>query len=241
MMDWLTYETLNLTEPTYVVSVVIVVILFAVKPTRKFLNHFVTVFHEVGHAVAALLTGGGVNSIKVNSDGSGVTMSSQKIAPGHTVKRLIGLLSGYSFPIASGFLIVFFTLFSLPVAALVTFAVICLISLLFIRNIFGAFIVLILCGASAALYFYFPDVFTVFLATTALYMIVAGLHDLWLVSRHVKRSEGSDFTLMRDELHIALIVGVVVEWLWMLGCIAGSFLIVQGILYLIRTQQELFS
>jgi hypothetical protein len=234
-MDWLRYDTLNLTEPIYAVSIVIVAILFAIKPTRKFLNHFVTVFHEVGHAVAALLTGGGVNSIKINSDGSGVTMSSQKIAPGHTLKRFIGLLSGYSFPITSGFLIILFTVFSLPIAALVTFAAICLISLLFIRNIFGAFIVLILCGASAALYFYTPNIFIVFLTTTALYMIVAGFHDLWTVSRHVKRSEGSsDFTLMKDELHIALTIGVIIEWLWTVASIMISFFAVQVILYLIN-------
>lgn len=232
-MEWLQYNTLNLTEPTYAVSVVIVIVLFAVRQIRKLLNHFVTVFHEVGHAVAALLTGGGVNSIKVNSDGSGVTMSSQRIAPGHKLKRLIGLLSGYSFPVAAGFLIILFTMFTLPVAALITFALICLISLLFIRNVFGALIVFTLCGVSAGLYFYLPNVFIVFLTTTALYMIVAGFHDLWKISRNVTRSQGSDFTLMKEDLHIGLYFGVILEWLWTVASIIVMFFAVQGILYLI--------
>ena len=40
------------------------------------LTLFVTFLHELGHAIAALLTGGHVISLQVNTDGSGVTTTS---------------------------------------------------------------------------------------------------------------------------------------------------------------------
>jgi Zn-dependent oligopeptidase len=35
----------------------------------------VTFFHEFGHALSAILTGGSVDSVTVNSDGSGLAMT----------------------------------------------------------------------------------------------------------------------------------------------------------------------
>jgi hypothetical protein len=49
---------------------------------------FVTFLHEFGHAFGALITGGDVKSLQVNSDGSGVTWS----AGGN---RAITLMGGY--------------------------------------------------------------------------------------------------------------------------------------------------
>lgn len=49
---------------------------------------FVTFLHEFGHALAALLTGGSVNGMKINPDGSGYTVT-QGGAPG------IILMGGY--------------------------------------------------------------------------------------------------------------------------------------------------
>ena len=54
----------------------------------KPITMLVTFLHELGHAVAAILTGGGVQSLQVNADGSGVTWT-------YGGSRAITLMGGY--------------------------------------------------------------------------------------------------------------------------------------------------
>lgn len=52
------------------------------------INLFVTFLHEFGHALGAIVTGGDVSSLQVNSDGSGVTYTSGG-------SRTITIMGGY--------------------------------------------------------------------------------------------------------------------------------------------------
>jgi hypothetical protein len=80
------------------VAVVLVVVPPLWSPTR----HLVTLVHEAGHAVVALMTGRRLNGIRLHSDTSGLTVSSGKprgpgmiatAAAGYLAPALLGLVS----------------------------------------------------------------------------------------------------------------------------------------------------
>ncbi|MET9487536.1 M50 family metallopeptidase [Nocardia sp. NPDC006630] len=82
---------------------VVALLLVAFRPTWRILRNVVTIAHEGGHAFTALLTGRRLNSIRLHSDTSGLTVSSGKpyglgmiltSAAGYPAPALLGL--GYA-------------------------------------------------------------------------------------------------------------------------------------------------
>ncbi|WP_067688812.1 M50 family metallopeptidase [Nocardia jejuensis] len=81
----------------------IALLLVVFRPTWRILRNIVTIAHEGGHAFTALLTGRRLNSIRLHSDTSGLTVSSGKpygfgmiltSAAGYPAPALVGL--GYA-------------------------------------------------------------------------------------------------------------------------------------------------
>lgn len=193
---------------------------FLLGRTPGIFNHFITIFHEVGHAVTSLLFRGQVKSIRINADGSGDTTSSHRVQGGYKLFRLLILLSGYSFPITTG-IIIFLSVFTNNyIAGFWIIVIISAISVIFIRNLFGLAIVSIFAVLVTLPYFFFFDALPYVIFGLGALMLAGGIKDLLLISFVVcikNGGEGSDFSLIRDEFYIPKIVGIILEWAFTLS------------------------
>ncbi|WP_250447432.1 M50 family metallopeptidase [Actinotalea sp. C106] len=105
-------------------------------------RHAVTVAHEGGHAIAAVLTGRRLTGIRLHSDTSGLTVSrGRPRGPG----MVLTLLAGYTAPALIGLGAA--AMLSRGLAVALLWAVLLLLALLLlqIRNLFGLWVVLV-CG-----------------------------------------------------------------------------------------------
>lgn len=118
----------------------------AVRPVWQVLRNVVTIAHEAGHAVTALVTGRQLQGIRLHSDTSGVTVSRGKpYGPG----MIFTAFAGYATPPllglgAAGLLALDHITMLLWLAIVVLAAI-----LLMIRNVYGVFSVL----ATGAVFF----------------------------------------------------------------------------------------
>ncbi|WP_290514773.1 M50 family metallopeptidase, partial [Aeromicrobium sp.] len=114
------------------------IVLVLLPPVWSATRHLVTLVHEAGHAVVAVLTGRRLNGISLHTDTSGLTVSSGKPrGPG----MIATAAAGYLAPSALGLLSVVLVQRGLtPVALYVGLATLALM-LVFIRNWFGLVVV----------------------------------------------------------------------------------------------------
>ena len=135
-------------EPAVVVAVALVALALVLLPRAwAFTRHVVTISHEGGHALVAVLTGRRLMGIRLHADTSGVTLSSGKATgPGMVAM----LAAGYLAPAVAG-LGAALLLASGHSLALLWLAVGWLsLMLLQIRNAYGL-LVLLVCGVGAGL------------------------------------------------------------------------------------------
>lgn len=117
----------------------------------------VTIVHEGGHALATVLTGGHVDSIAINADGSGVTLSRGGwgifIAP-----------AGYLAAAAFGVLLLYLLRWRAAgrVALYASAAVVLLLTILFIRNPFGLVVGLVWTAALVLAAYFLPPAAAIF-------------------------------------------------------------------------------
>jgi hypothetical protein len=150
-------------------------------------RHLVTLVHEAGHAVVAVLTGRRLNGIRLHTDTSGLTVSSGKPrGPG----MMATAAAGYLAPSALGFASVLLvdqghTPWALY-AGLGTLA----LMLVYIRNWFGLLVVALSGAAVAALIWRAPERTQDFAALTfAWFLLIAAPRatlDLWSHRRRMR-------------------------------------------------------
>lgn len=131
------------------------------RPTWRGVRMLVTIVHEAGHAVAAVLTGRRLSGIRLHSDTSGLTVSHGRArGPGMVATLLAGYPAATVLGVAAaavlgtGRAIAFLWLL---VAALV-------LMLVQIRNLFGALVLLVVGGGLAAAAWWLPTSWLVLLA-----------------------------------------------------------------------------
>lgn len=154
MADVLTdlWDRLTATHPVpapevALITAVIAVALVVVPGVWPVTRHVVTVAHEAGHAVVALLVGRRLTGIRLHSDTSGLTVSrGRPRGPG----MVATLFAGYTGPAALGLGAAWLLSVGRPVAVLWAFLVLLAGMLLMIRNLFGLWVVLVVGLAVAA-------------------------------------------------------------------------------------------
>lgn len=121
------------------VAGLLLVVLPRVWPVAR---HVVTVAHEGGHAVAAVLSGRRLSGIRLHSDTSGLTVSrGRPRGPG----MVVTLLAGYTGPALLGLGSAAVLATGRPVALLWAWLVLLALLLVQVRNLFGLWVVLV-CG-----------------------------------------------------------------------------------------------
>ncbi|WP_290512484.1 M50 family metallopeptidase [Aeromicrobium sp.] len=203
------------------VAVALVVIPQVWSATR----HVVTLVHEGGHAVVALLTGRRLNGIRLHTDTSGLTVSSGKPrGPG----MIATAAAGYLAPAALGLVSVLLverghTPWALY-AGLTTLA----LMLVFIRNWFGLLVVALSAAAVSLLIWRAPERIQDFAALTFAWFLLAAaprtVLDLWTHRRRVRTRTTDADVLARlthlpaplwNLLFLAITVGALAGAIWL--------------------------
>jgi hypothetical protein len=189
-------------ENNALVAALVGAALALVPPVWRFTRHVVTLVHEAGHAMTALLTGRRLNAVRLHSDTSGLTISSGRPrGPGMVAMAAAGYLAPSALGLASLWLVgAGHTPWALW-AALVTLA----LMLLYVRNWFGLLVVALAGGAVAVLIWRTPtEVQDVAASVLAWFLLVAGPRtalDLWSHRRRV-RTKTSDADLLARLTHL---------------------------------------
>ena len=213
-------------NPILLVVIAFLVFVALIVPiSGKILNHFITVVHEMGHAVTTLLLGGRVGAIRVEMNGSGSTTSGHPVTSGYKLARISTLLSGYSFPVYLGLGLVAASILQNQWLSLILLGVVCFLSLLFIRNLFG-FIIIVLFSSASFLPLLVPNLTYSYVSfALGLILFFGGLKDILLITRamfssHLQSSE-SDFDLLQTETHIHRAIWVIIFFCVQILAIAG--------------------
>jgi len=194
----------------------------------RLVRHLATLLHEAGHAIVGLLVGRKLRGIRLHSDTSGLTVSRGKpTGPG----MIATLLAGYPAPAVVGLAGAWLVSAGYAAGMLWALVLMCALMLVFIRNFYGLWVVLVT-GAGVAV-----------LSWTATGKIIAIAADLmvWslllvapraVVELHRSRkraSTGSDADQLARLTRIPAGFWIAVFWLICAGCLVfGGWLLLNA-------------
>jgi len=137
--------------PLALVAIVAVAALLSIpRLTWQWFGLFATLVHELGHAIAAILSGRVVNGIRIRRNHSGDAMSTGRGVFGTVLSGIFG----YPAPAIVGAALLWCVFNGYTAAALLIGGVILVLTVLVIRNLFGVLVVLASAGVSALLWFW---------------------------------------------------------------------------------------
>ncbi|RZU50244.1 peptidase M50B-like protein [Krasilnikovia cinnamomea] len=155
------------------VTVLLAFVVVAVRPLWRIARNAVTIAHEGGHALAALLTGRKLRGIRLEFDTSGLTLSAGRpTGPG----MILTLLAGYLAPSLVGLLGAWLLGGNRITLLLWLAVVLLLLTLINIRNAFGA-VSLLVTGAIVVVVSWYatPQVQAAFAYTGVWFLLIGGL------------------------------------------------------------------
>lgn len=142
-MNWWDRATATTPAPDQRVTLLlaaVALLCIAWSPVWRIARYFVTVVHEGGHAVVALLVGRRLSGIRLHSDSSGLTVSRGRPAgPG----MVLTLLAGYTGPSVLGLLVAIGVQQGHSIGVLWLLLIALALLLLQIRNLYGLWVVLV--------------------------------------------------------------------------------------------------
>ncbi|TQL48194.1 peptidase M50B-like protein [Homoserinimonas aerilata] len=202
--------------PVLLVIVAVAVALSVPRATWRWFGLFTTLVHELGHAVAAILTGRVVHGIRIRRNHSGDALSSGRGALGTIVSGVMG----YPAPAIVGAAQLWSVANGYTAVALFAGGVALVLTLLVIRNLFGFLVVLASAATSGALWFFAsPQVQSYALLVLGIALLIGSVRGLLtVISVHVSRREqlgtSDAYLLFRrtgipSPLWLALFVGVI--------------------------------
>ncbi|MBU8858868.1 MULTISPECIES: M50 family metallopeptidase [unclassified Micromonospora] len=175
-------------DPPPLLVVLTAVVALAVVATRlpwRIARNAVTIAHEGGHALVALLTGRRLHGIRLHSDTSGLTLSAGRpTGPG----MILTLLAGYVAPSLLG-LGGAWLLAGNRITLLLWLAVALLLAMLvLIRNLFGVLSLLVTGGVVLAVSWYTsPEVQAAFAWTSVWFLLLGGVRPVFELHRQRAR------------------------------------------------------
>ena len=175
--------------------------------TWQWFGLFTTLLHELGHAVAAILTGRFVHGIRIRRNHSGEAVSSGRGGFGSVVSGFFG----YPAPAIVGAAQLWSVFEGYTAIALLVGGVILVLTLLVVRNLFGVLVVLASAGVSAALWFYAtPEVQSYALLVLGSALLVGSVRGLLtVIGVHTRRRDQlqtSDAYLLYRSTRVASVV-----------------------------------
>lgn len=134
------------------VASLLLTVVFLYPPVWSKVRYLITVVHEFGHAIVGIFTGAGLKGIKIHSGSAGVTESTRKKGLfGWLTSRLMTYV-GYPFPAFVAVMVSVSVHTGYAMVSLFTISLLLTLVLLFMRNIRGIFVGLILVIGSWSLF-----------------------------------------------------------------------------------------
>ena len=192
------------------------------RATWQWFGLFTTLVHELGHALAAVLTGRVVHGIRIRRNHSGDALSSGRGVFG----TIVSGVTGYPAPAIVGAAQLWSVFNGYTAITLFAGGVVLVLTLLVIRNLFGVLVVLASTAVSAALWFYAtPEVQSYALLVIGVALLVGSVRGLLTVvavhtSRRSELGTSDAYLLFRRTgipsplwlVLFALIIGACVVW-----------------------------
>ncbi|MFI6322577.1 M50 family metallopeptidase [Nonomuraea sp. NPDC050556] len=178
-------------EPWVVgVSAFAAFLIVAYTTTWQLTRGLITIAHEGGHAVAALLTRRKLQGIRLHSDTSGVTLTrGRPNGPG----MVLTAMAGYVAPSLLGLGAAWLTAEGRVTLLIWSVLLFLVCMLLLIRNLYGALILLVTGGAVLALSIYAPDQVQQVAAQVAVwFLLFGGVRPIIELQRKRRRRQASD-------------------------------------------------
>ncbi|OLT41190.1 hypothetical protein BJF85_24495 [Saccharomonospora sp. CUA-673] len=191
----------------------------------RFVRGVLTIVHEAGHALAALLVGRRLQGIRLHSDTSGVTVSrGRPDGPG----MVLTALAGYPAPALLGLLFSWLVWGEHLSAVLVITAVLLLGVLVMVRNAYGVFTVLLVAGVLAAVAWTAPPgVQAVFVYLVTWFLVLGSVRPLGELQTKRRRGQARDSDIDQLARLTALPAGI---WLLVMGVLIVGCAVVGGML-----------
>ncbi|WP_280359383.1 M50 family metallopeptidase [Nocardia otitidiscaviarum] len=206
-------------------TAIVALLIVLYRPTWRLTRNVVTIAHEGGHAFVALLTGRRLNSIRLHSDTSGLTVSSGKP---YGLGMALTTMAGYPAPALLG--LGYAALLGAHRITLMLWATIALLAavLLKVRNGFGLLSVFVTGGAVFAVsWFGTDDLQAGFAYFAAWFLLLAAARPVVELQRNRAHEPNSD----ADQLaRLTRIPGIV--WVLFFGAVALAALVIGGRLLL---------
>lgn len=189
--------------------------------TWQWFGLFTTLVHELGHAVAALLTGRFVHGIRIRRNHSGEAVSSGR----GSLSQVVSGFFGYPAPAIVGAAQLWSVFEGYTAIALLVGGVILALTLLVIRNLFGVLVVLASAAVSAALWFAAtPQVQSYALLIVGVALLVGSVRGLLtVIGVHTRRRDQlqtSDAYLLYRRTHVPSVVWLALWTALIAACIA---------------------
>ena len=220
--DWASLFTradpLDVSTPVLLVILAIAAILSIPRVTWQVFGLFTTLVHELGHALAAILTGRVVHGIRIRRNHSGDALSSGRGGVGPVISGVMG----YPAPAIVGALQLWSVFNGYTSMALFLGGIILLLTLLVIRNLFGVLVVLASVAVTAGLWFFAtPEVQGYALLVIGVALLVGSVRGLaTVIGVHTSRREQlstSDAYLLYRRTHVPSPV-----WLTLFAILIGA-------------------
>ncbi|WP_312867448.1 M50 family metallopeptidase [Amycolatopsis pithecellobii] len=186
-------------------------------------RNIITIVHEAGHALIAVLAGRRLEGIKLHSDTSGVTVSRGRAAgPG----MVLTSLAGYPAPALLGLGFAALVAADRITVLLAVAAVLLLGVLVMVRNAYGVLsVVLTAAGLAAVALVAGPQVQAWFVYLITWFLLLGGLRPVFELQSKRRRGAARD----SDADQLARLTGVPAGlWVLMLGVIALGCLLAGG-------------
>jgi hypothetical protein len=188
--------------------------------TWQWFGLFTTLVHELGHAVAALLTGRLVHGIRIRRNHSGEAVSSGR----GSVSQVVSGFFGYPAPAIVGAAQLWSVFEGYTAIALLAGGVILVLTLLVIRNAFGVLVVVASAAVSAALWFAAtPEAQSYALLVVGAALLVGSVRGLLtVIGVHTRRRDQlqtSDAYLLYRRTHVPSVVWLALWAILIAACI----------------------
>jgi hypothetical protein len=187
----------------------------------------VTVVHEAGHALVAVLSGRRLSGIRLHADTSGLTVSrGRPRGPGMVATLVAGYPAPAIFALGSGALLA--AGYAVGLLWLVVLA--CAVMLLQIRNLYGLWVVLVLGGVVAAASWVLPPTVLSWVAYLLVWALLVAaprsVLELWRQRRH-GQARGSDVEQLAALTGLPATLWTAGFWLVTMAClVAGAVLLI---------------
>lgn len=208
-----------------VVTAVAALVLVASRRSWRVLRTVVTIAHEGGHAITALLVGRRLTGMRLHSNTSGVTLSrGRPSGPGMVATAF----AGYVAPCLLGLGIAALAGTDQYLVPLVVCLVLLVGMLLTIRNVFGFLVIVVVGAVLVAVTWYLPERFAqASVSLLAWFLLFGGLRAVTELphSRRARRGRESDADLLARLTHVPALI-----WIAMFAIVAVAALVATGAL-----------